>query len=108
MASIMDFIKEKDFSNESDIESFPEGKTNLDLSKTDVEEKQVDFEGMKKTRYVLTIGEKKYWAGTQIMDGIKQASESGFSNVVITRKGQGMKTRYTVMPLPEPSQQGDL
>lgn len=109
MITLKDFVKDKDFaSGESDADPFPEGKTELDVPSVEVEEKEIEFDNGKKTRYILSFGEKRYWAGPQIMDGIKQALGAGFSKLVVTRKGQGLKTKYTVMPVQEPSQKGDV
>ena len=106
---ITEFIKDKDFSSAgSEAKPFPEGKTKINLNKVDVEEKIVEFEGKPKTRYLLSTEGEVYWAGSQIMEGIKQATENGFTTVTITRKGQGLATKYGVMPIQEPAQEGDL
>lgn len=108
MTNIAEFVKGKDFSSQTgNAKPLPEGKTTIDLTKTDVESTEVDFgKGLKK-RYLLNVGDETYWAGNQIMEGIQQAQENGFSKVTILRKGQGMNTKYTVMPL-QNQNEGDL
>lgn len=97
MSKILDYIKDKDFAEESEGDPFPEGQTEIDLTKVDVEERKQDFGEGPKLRYLLKYNDKNYWAGPQILAGIKLATESGFTKVVIQRKGTGLKTKYTVM-----------
>lgn len=106
---LTDFLKGKDFgSGESDATGFPEGKTELDLTKVTVQEKEVPFDEGTRKRWILTVGEINYWAGVQIMNGIKDAQEAGFSRVSVIRTGTTKtNTKYRVMPLAEPSQKGD-
>jgi hypothetical protein len=99
MANLMDFVKDKDFSTDSEADPFPEGKTKLEVAEIEVQEHEVEFDGKKRMRYILKAGDKQYWAGNQIMQGIQAAVEAGFETVEITRKGQGLKTKYTVMGL---------
>jgi len=107
MATLKEFVKGKEFGGgDSDAEPFPLGKTEIDISKVGVEEREVEFDGVKKPRWILSVGEKKFWAGTQIMNGVKDAEEAGFSKVSITKKGEGIKTKYKVMPLMDSPKEG--
>jgi hypothetical protein len=99
MANLKDFVKGKDFSTDSKADPLPEGKTTMNIAEIDVQEQEVEFDGKKRMRYILKDGDKHYWAGSQIMEGIQAATEAGFDRIEINRKGQGISTKYTVMGL---------
>lgn len=96
MTTLADFAKGKDFGGDAD--SFPEGKTLLDTTQTDVEEVTQEFDGTKKKRYVLKTGDKSYYAGPKVMKGIKKAVEEGATKVEVIKQGKGMETSYVVLP----------
>lgn len=99
MTTLKDFVKEQEFGcAEGDTIPFPEGKTKINLEETTVEDKMVEFPEGPKKRYILTVGDKQYWAGPQIMEQVKALVEEGFDRVIVNRKGQGLKTKYTVLP----------
>jgi len=110
MTTLKDFVKGKEFSNaeEQDTIPFPEGKTALEIDKVSVEEKEVEFDGVKKKRYILAYKDVKYWAGPQIMEQIQNMIDIKQNHVVVKRKGTGIKTKYVVLPGEEPSQDGDV
>jgi len=99
--NLKDFVKDKDFSTENNTEPFPEGKTILQVESIDVQEQAVEFDGKKRMRYILSVGDKQYWAGSQIMEGVKAAINAGFKKVEVNRKGLGLKTKYAVLGVQE-------
>lgn len=85
---------------EANIEKFPEGETLVNLAELDIQEKEVEFEpGKKKMRWILSFGDKKYWAGRKVLDGLKEAVSKGAKAAKVMRQGQGMKTSYMVLPV---------
>ena len=97
MTNVIDFVNNKEFSTG---ESFPDGDTYLDLSKTEVKEVEIEYEGKVKVRYQLTSEGKTYFCGTKVMQGIKDALKKGFKKVRITKTGEGMKTNYITVGQP--------
>jgi hypothetical protein len=65
MANLMDFVKDKDFSTDSEADPFPEGKTKLEVAEIEVQEHEVEFDGKKRMRYILKAGDKQYWLETK-------------------------------------------
>lgn len=98
MTNLKDFIIDKNFSMG---ETLPEGDTYFNTEKTQVEEIQTEWEGKQKTRYKLTEGEKTYFVGVKVMDGLKTQIKKGFTKVRVTRGGEGKNTTYTVVGIKE-------
>ena len=100
MENIKKFLEGKDFENsESDIEPFPEGKTKLQLEKIMVENITIDYPDGPKERYILEHDGKKYWAGKQIMNGLKIAIEEKAKEVFVVRQGMDRNTKYMVVSI---------
>jgi len=99
--NVKDFVKDKDFASAGggDAEPMPEGDTTFDLSVVEVEEKTVTFDDGPKQRFILSCGGKRLWAPPSVLGDMKAASENGFDLVKVTRSGQGLKTKYKVMPI---------
>jgi len=95
--NIKDYVEKNEFG--SDFETFPQGDTFLKIKDTEVEPMEVEFDGKKKTRYKLTLGDKTFVAGIQVLEGIKKAVKLGADEVRITRTGEGKETRYTVVKI---------
>ena len=78
--NIKEYVEKNEFG--SDFETFPQGDTFLKIGETEVEPVEVEFDGKKKTRYKLSIGNKTYMAGIQVLEGIKKAVALGAEEVV--------------------------
>jgi hypothetical protein len=91
-------LEEISFDKESDIQAFPDGKTELEISKCTTKEVPVSYnDGTQGTKHIINYQDKKYWAGKQVMAGLKEAVENGKDKVFVLKKGQGLKTNYIVM-----------
>lgn len=102
--NIKDFVKDKDFASGADADPFPEGDTTINMEVVEVEEKTVTFEDKQgkpvdKQRFILSVGDVKLWAPPSLLSDMKSALENGFGLVKVTRTGQGLKTKYKVMPV---------
>ena len=104
--SIKDFVKDRDFANagNADAEPMPQGETMIDLNVVKVEEKNVTFtddHGNPKPakRFILYVGDKGLWAPPSVLADMKLAAEAGFDLVKVIRTGEGLKTKYKVMPV---------
>ena len=97
---LTDFVKEENFGG---FESLPGGDTYIVLAETEVEAIEVEFEGKNKTRYKLKTGEHEYIVGPQVMKGIQEATtnEPDTKKVRITKTGEKMNTKYTVVAVTE-------
>ena len=96
--NLKEVLKETSFEKESDVQSFPDGKSELIISKCVTKQVPVSFnDGTQGTKYVITYGDKKYWAGKQVMQGLKEAVGNGKDKVIVIKKGVGLKTNYIVM-----------
>ena len=101
MEKLNKFLEGKDFDKtESEIKAFEDGETEIDLTKLEVEARVVDFgDGKEKTRYVLKDGDNQYWAGNQVMQGIKAAFDKEAERCKVLKQGSGLKTSYMVVAL---------
>jgi hypothetical protein len=100
MTKLSEFVKDKEFGSDSGVEKFPEGETSLGLlSDVEVETKTIQqSDGSAKERYVLGVGDKRYWAGVQVMQGIKTVQEQGAVKAKVVRSGSTMNdTKYIVV-----------
>lgn len=97
MTTLREFVKDKDFGG--DTTSFPAGETILNLDDTTIEETIVNFAGEDKTRYIISTGGKRLWAGVRILKGIKDAESNGARKVKVIRQGSGKETTYVVLPV---------
>ena len=105
--NIKDFVKGKDFASTdgADAEPMPEGETMINLDVVQVEEKMVTFTDERgnpkppQKRYILSDGDKCLWAPPSVLADMKLAAEGGFDLVKVTRTGQGLKTKYKIMPV---------
>jgi predicted nucleic acid-binding protein len=97
---LTDFVKEENFGA---YESLPDGDTYIILLDTTVEAIEVEFEGKNKTRYKLKTGDHEYIVGTQVMKGIQEAitKKPDCKKVRITKTGEKMNTKYTVIAVTE-------
>jgi len=91
------YCKETDFATGG--ESFPEGKTKIVLNKAKVIPTVFvdDNTGKEKARWKICYEDKVYYAGKQVMNGIKEEQDKGAKTVIVIRKGEGLKTNYTVI-----------
>jgi len=94
MVSLKDYVQKTEFGGEA--EAFPEGETVLPVD-VEVEEIEIEFEGVKKRRWILTHGSKKFYAGVKVMRGLKKAIASGAEKVKVIRDGSGRDTTYVVV-----------
>lgn len=97
MTNIMDYVKAENFSMG---EVLPDGDTFFDLTKTEVSTFESEWDGKKRTRYILNQG-KPYFVGSRVMDGIKNAVAKNFTKVRVTKTGEGKNTVYTVIGIKE-------
>lgn len=94
--NLKDFVEKTEFSVSA---KFPEGKTTLDLATATIEPvKFTDPDGKEKQRYKITANNVVYYAGPQIIQGIKVALEKGAKKVEIIRQGTDKNTKYIVLP----------
>lgn len=95
------FIQEENFGGT--FESLPDGDTYITIDETEVEALDVEFEGKTKTRYKLKNKEHEYIVGIQVMRGIEEAikKKPESKRVRITKTGEKMNTKYTVVPVIE-------
>jgi len=96
MTSLAKYVQEKDFGG--DAISFPEGETVIDTEKAEIRETEVEFDGQKKKRWLITQGDKTFFAGVKIMKGIKKQQEEGKKKVKVIKQGTGKETSYIVLP----------
>lgn len=98
MENLDKFLEGKDFeTKDKEAEAFPTGKTRINLKTLEVEERTIEFEDGAKTRYILKDGDKSYWAGNQVMTGIKAARDLGADEADVLKQGSGLKTSYMVV-----------
>ena len=81
-----------------DAQGFPQGKTKLKLSKSEIEEVEITDQktGEKKPRWIIAYDSKKYWSGKKVVAQLKEAVEKGVDDVIVIRKGEGLDTSYMV------------
>ena len=98
---LTDYYKE----NKEDFEvggGIPEGDTYFS-KECEIEPKQVEFNGVKKTVYELTSVEaQKYRVGKSVINGLMEKINNGHEFIRVTRSGKGQKdTRYTFLGFAE-------
>lgn len=81
-------------------EGLPKGDTIIDFSTLDVEPTQLEYDGVTKTRYLLKISENEsYFVPKGVMSDLKQTELDGFPKARVTRTGEKLETKYTVVGL---------
>jgi hypothetical protein len=93
MSKLSEFVKNNDFSF-----GLPIGDTIIEIDKTSAEETEINTKDGKKKAYQLTIDSgESYTAPKSVMGEIKKLSAAGVEKVRITKTGEGLNTRYTVV-----------
>ena len=84
-------------------ESLPDGDTFINLDQTDIEAIDVEFDGKTKTRYKLKTKDKEYMVGVQVVRGMQEVKtkKPDCKRVRITKTGEKMNTKYTVVAVIE-------
>jgi hypothetical protein len=93
--NLKEYVEQTDFG--SNWETLPKGDTYIVLTETEVEPIEVEFDGVKKTRYKLKTEDKEYMVGIQVIKGIQENSSA--EKVRVTKAGEGKSTHYTVVPV---------
>lgn len=77
----------------------PQGKTIIELATTEIEERnEKDDEGKPVKKWVVGLGENKYFIPRTVMQKIQEAHRQGKKSVEIVRQGTGKTdTKYTVL-----------
>lgn len=79
-------------------EGLPKGDTVVDFETLDIEPIEVEYDGEKKVRYLLKLdNETTYYAPKTVMADLKQIQLDGFAKARITRTGEKLETKYTVV-----------
>lgn len=84
-------------------ESLPDGDTFIVLAETEIEPIEVEFEGKTKTRYKLKTKDHEFMVGIQVIRGMQDVKNKKpeIKKVRITKTGEKMNTKYTVVPVIE-------
>ena len=92
---ITDFEK-KDFGGAG----LPKGDTVIDFETLEIEPTIIEYDGEKKTRYLLQVNAKDYYYVPKgVMADLLEVRHDGFKKARITRTGENLETRYTVIGL---------
>jgi len=93
---ITDFEK-KDFGG---CEGLPKGDTIVNFTTLEIDPTEIEYDGEKKLRYLLTLENgETYYAPKTVMADLKQLEMDGFPQARITRNGEKLETKYTVVGL---------
>lgn len=96
MVSLKDFAESKDFGSTT---ALPEGETTWDTTQIQfVKEEEIEFDGIKRKRFVLNVNGQVFGIGIKVMRGIQKAIKGGATKVKIVRQGKGKETSYIVLP----------
>jgi len=98
--NVKKFVEEEEIKGS---EGLPDGDTFIEMSKTEVETFEDEYEGKVKTKYRLITKDKTYIVGVKVMRGIKSlvAKNPKLERVRITRTGEKLDTTYTVVAVLE-------
>jgi len=80
-------------------EGLPNGDTVVDFETLEIEPTEIEYDGEKKTRYLLKVNDdEQYFAPKTVMADLKQIQLEGkFTKARITRTGEKLETKYTVV-----------
>ena len=94
MQSLKDYLNDKSFP-----EGLPQGDTYIKIDDTSVEETPfTDDSGKETTRARILLADGRiFYISDGVLREINKAMKAGKSEVRITRSGQGMQTKYTVV-----------
>jgi len=97
MENLKTYLEKKDFST-----GLPQGDTRILFNGTQVEELEATFDGEKRVRgKIKTENGDEFFVPMSVLRDLKKCNESGFNAARVTRSGEGIKTRYTVVGLDE-------
>lgn len=99
--SLKEVLHEGEFDNKNEIKGFPIGETQIVISKCKVQSIPVTFDGKSRNKFVIEYDGNKYWAGNQIMKGLKAAENNGVDVVKVVRQGEELDTTYMVLEVNE-------
>jgi hypothetical protein len=90
-----EFVEKNVF--ESEASGLPIGETVINTKEVDIEERQEEYDGFVKKKFVITISDKNYYVPELVLDKIKQIVQTGKNVVKITRTGTTKyDTKYKV------------
>jgi len=92
---LIEFVEKNVF--EAEASGFPTGETTINIKEIDIEERQEEYDGHIKKKFVVKIDGKPVYVPEIVLDKIKSLAQTGKTIVKITRTGQGKyETRYKV------------
>ena len=100
--NLMDYMKEKAAAKETfsvGADKFQEGKTIIDVKKVKISETSfTDESGKTRPQWIWEVEGKRYFAGSQIMEGLRKVLElePGVKEIEVIRNGSGKGTKYVV------------